>query len=672
MIILALMAGVIILMSFLCGTLVSHWIGCHKHHHHFVTPLGYTVLLGILQLMYYPIQLLNLKTKWIMIATYSVYAIILLFSIIFYKCIIQQIKRMLKNWPALLLGMIFVVVLIGIYYFVKFPTRTDDLYFYIPYIAKKVESTHVLASKFSQYDFQGFYDFTALQVTQYNMLVEHQMAQPLLPIGVIAWVNGIVMFWILSFCIMDIMCYIKNKSNTFTSYWIALTLAIYSIGAYWYLQTPYIGNSFRRVSIVVIIALFLMYFKERKNSILVILFLSITSIVAQTSTGFFLVAFLLYAFVFYEAKNKKYYFLRKSAFLALPLAFFISLYEPMAGVWLQKLYLIYLVVTLIRLDKWIEKLLHKIYLPLMILIPIGLGIYTRLPSFQMPIFNMSYFEIKPDFFDPHRFEGIVNLFAFSAESFHHILISLFCVLCWIAIVWYIIKNIRHNDFIAFYVLTVFITFFNPWVITFVMTYLTSVVYFRIYDLFFNILTLFVFFNFLLLSFPKVPRYLCALVMMILFSNTVLDNQTWIFMKNSDDFNAIYHVNELEINVLNRFYKEVLHNSKEQVIVASQIYSTEAFTEANVKNVKANLYTYGDDDSDEAVFQRIFYRYEIGLEEMNEHFDRTCELAYKKGVQYIIVEAQYNPFLEYAIGNCSTRVLEEKNYRIFRMNEEVTP
>lgn len=665
-------AFIIILMSFLCGVLVSDFIDYNKEKHRFYTPLGFVVLLGLLQILYYPIQLYNLPTKYIYILTIGVFFIIVILSIIRYKIVLKHINDYKKVYKELIFGFLIFIVFCSIYYFVKFPTRTDDLYFYIPYTISKFKQPNLTAHLYDQYGFQGFYDFSAMWIWIYEKLVNFNVAPSILPEAIVVWVLSIVMFFILAFCIVDIMVWVRSLYNKYISSWIiGFTLFIYSIGAYWYLQTPYIGNSFRRVSIVVIFSVIISMLDNFNIKKLIILELCFISIISQTSTGFFFAAFILYGLMFYYARKKETGYLKKIVFLSVGPMFFVSLFVVYVMYYVNSLYGLYFTFVILKLDKKIEEILNKFYLPILIAIPLLFGIYTRLPHFKLPTLNISYFDITPNFFDRHAYEGIENLFEFGFANIQEILTSLFCIFCWVVIIFYLIKHVKSNkpnDYIAFNTLIIFITFFNPWVITFVMSYMTNVVYFRIYDLFFNILTIFMFFGF---AFEKIKGkniYLLGVVMFLLFTNEVFKNQTWMFMGfNDEDFNHLYHVDNLEIEVLDRFNKEILNNTNEEVIIASQIYSSEAFTIANIKNVKNNIYTYGNDKSDEAEFQRIFYRYEIGLEEIKGDYIRACELSKQREVKYVILDAQYNRDLENGIGYCGQKVLEVGNYRVFEMH-----
>lgn len=667
-----IIAFIIIIISFLCGFLVSELIGFKNENHHFVTPLGFTVLLGILQVLYYPVQIYNLPTKFIYILTFVLFVVIILLSLIKYKRLFKYFKDYIKLYKEVIFGLIIFITFCGIYYYVKYPTRTDDLYFYMPYIINKTKVTNLTATLYGQYDFQGFYDFIAMWIWAYNKLVEVGLAFEILPVAIIGWVISIVLFWILSFCIVDTITWVKNKlKKKWLSWTVGITLFIYSIGAYWYLQTPYLGNSFRRISIVVIFFIIISMIDKFSWKKLIVLELSFISIISQTSTGFFFVAFILYGLMFYYAFNNEMGYLRKIVLLSIGPMFFACLYVVNVMLYVNSLYGLFLLIVLFKMDILLEKLINKTWMILMIIIPLFFGIWTRLPSFVMPTFNISYFDINPDFFDRHAYEGIENLFEFSFNTPQEIITSLFCIFVWITIIYYLVKNIKKDkpdSYISFNIITIFITFFNPWVITFVMTYMTNVVYFRIYDLFFNILTIVLFTTYTLDNLNTKQAIVASIMMFILYGNEVPKNQTWMFMGfNDEDYNPLYHVNNLEIEVLDKFKKEILINKEGPVIIASQIYSAESFTDANIINIKANLYSKGNEQSTEAEFQRVFYRYEPGLEKIEGDYINACELAQERNVEFVIIEAQYNMELEDGIGYCGDKVLEVGSYRIFEMH-----
>jgi hypothetical protein len=628
--------------------------------------------MGVLQLLYYPIQMYNLPTKYIYMVTIGLFLIIVFLSLIKIKRLIIYLKDYFKLYKEIIFGLVMFTILILIYYYVKFPTRTDDLYFYMPYIINKANVENVTATIYGQYDFQGFYDFIAMWIWVYRKLVEIGLAQEILPVAIVSWVISIVLFWILAFIIVETMNYVKERvSRPWISWFVGITIFIYTLGAYWYLQTPYLGNSFRRISIIIIffiISSMLNKFTWRK---FIVLELSFISIIAQTSTGFFFVAFILYALMFYYASKNESGYLTKIVLLSIGPMLFASLYVIYVMFYMNSLYGFYALLVLFKIDKVIEKFINKTWKILMVVIPLFFGIWTRLPSFSLRTFNISYFDITPDFFDRHAYEGIENLFLFEFDTIPHIITSIFCVFVWFIIIYYLINHInkeRPKDYLSFHIITMFLTFFNPWVITFVMTYMTDVVYFRIYDLFYNILTITLFLTYLLDNLNNKQAILTSIVIFVLFTHKVERNQTWMFMGfNDDDYNPLYHTNNLEIEVLDKFKKEVLLGKEGTTIIASHIYSSESFTDANIKNVKNNLYTYGDERSNEAEFQRVFYRYEPGLEKIEGDYINACELAQEKNVEYVILDAQYNMELENGIGYCGDKVLEIGPYRVFEMH-----
>ena len=361
--------------------------------------------------------------------------------------------------------------------------------------------------------------------------------------------------------------------------------------------------------------------------------------------------------------------------MALGPAMFITRYRPEFWNPIVWLYAIALVVIIARLDDVIEQVLSKAYLGIMIVLPVLFGLFTRSPFFTSKEFDMSYFKITPYCFDEHAYEGIENLFEFKFGTPAQIITSIFCVLCWVLMVYYVVKQYKKEEsYLSFTMIVTILTFFNPWVIEFVMTYITDAVYFRIYDMFFNTLTIMAFLTFAIDRLKPVYSYGLIALIAICFINEVPKNQTWIFMGFGDeDYNALYHVDDKELRVLSTFKSFVKENNiEEPITVMSHIYSMEAFTDLNVINTKNNLITADPEDmSDEALYQRLSYRYEPGLdEEDRSNSEHYCRLLQDRDVQYAIVEAQYNWDMQDGLGYCAQQIIEEENYRIFEMHYEL--
>lgn len=669
-----MIAFIMIACSFIVGSLIFSWKDFKGKHHAFCTPLGFIVILGILEIFYFPIQYFHLENKFILYITLTIILIIMILGIYKWKTLYNQIKSYKKYLGYLITAIIIFIALCSTYYFVEFPFRTDDLYFYIPFVSDKVTSPFFNSYSF-MYDFQGIYDFIAVLVRIYNSFANRGLTEILLPIGPISWIPAIILYWIFSFSLMECVVWGKQFFNKTKFNWLtSIIIVAYTFGLYWFLQTPYIGNTFRRVTIVIILMLIYDFMKNYKNNKLLILSIVFISLIAQTSTGFIFSAMVIYSMIFYYSYCNETNYLKKIAIISIGPAIYMYIIKPETVLIILLLYIVFFILRNLKFDLIVEKFINRFWIYLLLLVPILFGVFTHSPFFEKIPLNMGYFAYKVTFFDPHQFEGVENLFEFGVGDLNQIITTLFCMTVWFLFALFIYKNRNSKsklNFFSIYLIVIFITFFNPWVIDFVSHYITSVVYFRIYDLFFNFLILY-----LILCFPQeymsnkmVVAYLFCIS--IVFMNEIPKNQTWTYFREDGDknYSYIYHSPVREIEVLEELQKNYIKDNQ-NVAIASQIYSTEALTSAKVRNIKENLMTFAElDDSQEAILQRMLYRNEPGLPEITENYDNVCGYLEEKDIQYAILDAQYNWKLETGIGYCGKKIFEIDNYRVFEMHYE---
>ena len=67
---------------------------------------------------------------------------------------------------------------------------------------------------------------------------------------------------------------------------------------------------------------------------------------------------------------------------------------------------------------------------------------------------------------------------------------------------------------------------------------------------------------------------------------------------------------------------------------------------------------------------MFFRREPNSDDYEVNYEKACELAYEKEIEYSIIDAQYNWKLEQGLWPCIEKVLEFENYRVFKMRYDL--
>lgn len=662
-----------LLVSDILGVIINAKFLQRKWRFFYSLPLGVLLNIGILQCFYYPLQLIDTSIKWFVLITGIWFSVILILGVLNFNLIHENVKKMSHVKIQIFFSLFVFIIFILIYYYVEFPRRTDDLYFYIPYVIQKA-TTSLRTSGSILYDYQGFYDLLAVFVYSVNKICDLLNLSKVLPIAIISWIPAIILYTIIPLSLLNLYHRLKPYFNKKIIIYAIVMIVIYICSMYWFFQTPYIGNTYRRITLILIFELLYILVNSNSNKVALVLSLMMISIISQTSTGFIFSSILIYAFLCYYGLNKKQDYLQKTFIIAIGPAIYLAIFYPITIPLVVLLYIVFFISMYFKFYIKLEKFWNLICKYVVVILPLLFATVVYFPFYNFTnTYSMNYFVIENfSFFDPHKFEGIVNLLDFKIDTFDGIVKSIFNLIAWIFIGHETIYCLKHNNLKLFGILNViiFTTFFNPFVMNFVIDNITGIVYFRLYDLFFNFVTI-LFGIVLLFGIIRNPylKFSMILTLSIGILFEIPKNQTWYSMNYSNDFAShLNHANSLDVSVINELMDYAEEENNPTPIIASQIYSSGALTDRVLINVKDNIYKYElSDDSDEATLQRILYRNEPGLPEIREDYLKACTLLRDKKVQYTVIDAQYNWELESGIGYCGEKIFEKENYRIFKMH-----
>lgn len=666
----------ILIFSFLLGAVIFDICNLDKYGYRFAAPFGFFSFLALLQICYYPIQVLHASSKWLHLFTFIIVLLILVLSMVKYKSIIKQLKRIYFNKKQIVALALIVILFIAVYYNTEISLRTDDLTFYVPFISNNINAEHLLTYS-TQYDYQGYYHFIATVIyflEKFNLIgIEYYY----LPIGAITWIMSIVFYFLLG----EIMLDIYNLMNKFTknrkiNIILLTVLLAYTFSFAWYLSQPYYGNTMRRINVIIILELCTIISTNKNFSLITLTSLLFCSLISETSTGFFFSAMIIYSLLLYFANSKSKDYISLIANISIFPAIFMILFTQSKNV-LIFVFLLYLLFFLLKMTKkvcFVEKYINKYSTVILYLVPLLFCVIPNIPGYVSKNFNSGSFELENyNFFDPHAFESVPNYLNFSFYNLPSFIRLFFNIAIWCSTIYFLyqIMKKKNKNFLAFHIMTMILTFFNPFVFQFVAENITGVVYFRIYDLIFNSLTLFVIFYVFINRFKKY-QLVMSIICGFLFVNEIRFNPVWwsVFANKGSDFNHLYHTSNKEIEVLDKLEVDYLVYEDEPITVASQIYSTESLMFTKVKNVIKNfadldgMLNKNDFDSQ---FQRIFYRRSPSVEDIGANYLDACKFAREKNVEYVILDAQYNWELETGIGYCGEKLFEMHNYRVFQMH-----
>ncbi len=560
-------------------------------------------------------------------------------------------------------------------FFTHYRLRTDDLNVYIPYITNILDGRRLGA----QYDYQVFYWVLGLL----NKAFYHFFPNAdILPMGLIVTASAFVLFifiYLTFFFIKKVIKVIDYKNHKY----LIILVVIYTLSQFWYIAYPSYGNTFRRLSVVwILIALMFHIIKPSWKNIYLMAFFFLT-LVNFSSTGIFLSFFLLYALSHVFAYINEDEMWNKLWILSVPFSIWATLFNSKYFYIILFFHIVLFVLNITKQIHKFENLWKKYHTYILVGVPILFfllaNIFPNQFGYILPATSTKLPRIN--FFSNPEYEMLINYLRFDFSSLRFGFLSVVNIVLWFSIVFSIIniKKIENKVYksLIYLILVLLITFFNPFVSRFVITNLTSIAYFRIYDIFFNPIMILIYFitTLSLIKNTKIKLFVKILLMFSLVLGTIFSD-LWPYLDFRESLDHIHHVNKNEIEVLKQLEDYVhIENINEPVNIIVQINAAHILTDMQIVRQTSqridNLALLYESDSISAKLNQIFYvkTYEFQLGSYHPPFTETCTLTKEVGTQFVIVEAQYNWDVENGLGYCAEKIFEVGDYRVFRMRYE---
>jgi hypothetical protein len=335
-------------------------------------------------------------------------------------------------------------------------------------------SNQPLGFIYIRYDYSSFYYMQSwlLRITSFLFPTFNKV----LFAPVYVWQASITLWFMVPLTIVNVIYVIKQKMDLWLLATIFSVFLVFYGGQYYNTALAFIGNSHRTFIVANLMTLIYCAMKNPnadRNSSIIFGFVS-AALIAVSSSGFFINAFLLYSLFCYRLHKRSLAHLRSLIWMSLPTILFLVAYinTNISIVLTIVIALCLYGLTHIRLLQIIEERI-TFFLQLFL-------------QYVVPCFIIAYCLLVPlkytylDFFQPgSRYDMVWDYFKVGSNlSFiiNIFLISLF--------IWSLIpkKNLPPFNRILS---VIFFTFLNPLVIPFTMTYLTDFVFYRAFDLFFN-------------------------------------------------------------------------------------------------------------------------------------------------------------------------------------------
>ncbi len=556
-------------------------------------------------------------------------------------------------------------------FFVKSDFRTDDLNVYIPYIKELINGYRLG----TQYDYQAYYWALSLLNSAYVKISNLPLIPTLLPLGFITLLTSTVLFTWLAYTYQNIWNYFVKSIRKIDKI-LLVSILVYSTLLFWNIAYPSYGNTFRRVTVIWILFTFIKYIEKRDIKYIINLIFLFILLVNFSSTGIFLSFFLLYAFLHVLTYAHDNNILKNIWFMSPAFSIWSILFRPNFWPIVLIYHVLMLILEITKSFNIADRIWSKVQPYVLFLVPIS---FCVLSGFFPNIFNT----YKPwiNFFTNPEYEMLVHYLRFDFSSSQFALLSLVNIGFWIVLITAIILTFRQKTQnyqwpITYLLFVLLVTFFNPFVARFVISNFTNLAYFRIYDILFNPITIFVCYSVVIDHLPKGwSQTVSRTIMLIVLTLGVISSNVWTYLDFSGQIDPIYHVNKQEVEVLNQLKnyieKEQMYR---QIRIVTQIYGTHLLTDLDVSILnrtridnQADLFSKNDSRS---ILNQIFLIKDGYIKaEFEQPFSETCKITKHFNTDFVILNAQYNWDVENGLGYCAEKVVEVGNYRVFRMRFE---
>lgn len=675
-----------LIISFLAGALAITKFNIKLKYVSFALPIGILVFFAALQIGYMIIAL-GIKSVWVYMPgsvlinslrklqpslfygyTILIAIIIVIFSIVYRKSIKEVIINQFVSKKKLIVALLLFLIFLFVFMNTQINLRLDDLNYYDPFIKQRINSVYDYPDRF--YDYQGFYIYLSVLINSIDYLPNLGRFSNALSLAYIEWIPAILTMLSMSLVISDFIDFVKDKiSNKYSMWFVWLSTTILIFIDYWYTVYPHFGGTLRRLSIVFIFYFILEQFENKKDYKYLIMLL-FGSYIFFSSSAFFLSVFLIYGYILYAMKNNRTGYIKDAAiFYIIPASFliayilYLNLGSTLNTIIISTFIIIYLCLLFINFEK-LECILNKGFKIIMFGVPILIVISSFILAKQVDyailagmgersfISPVNFFDMVPD---------LVNFeytFRFSTVLFN--------VLFWGLMILAAIRTWKRNNFYSFIVLIIVLTFFNPFVYRFICGFLTSAAYFRITDIFFNIVILGGVFITLANDDNVIIKRISIVIITLLVIIRLTNIEIFKF-KAEEDYNRQYRISQKDLTMSQLFDENILQYSDKKINkVASHIYGIQLLTKHdNVMNLLGDRFSYLLVENDE--FEKTFARRYPGYELPEADYEKACTLAYEKKLDYVILDAQYNWMLQDGLWACSAVVLESDVYRVLKMD-----
>ncbi|MBR2991380.1 MAG: hypothetical protein IKF51_07995 [Solobacterium sp.] len=646
----------------------------------FCAPYGFAVMLGTLQLLYYPAQLLHLSFTWIIAAS----ALVFLFALL---VTLKDLKRVLKG---LLRPQMILVVLTAVIFFFVLRTCSVDMNFadssaYLNYIAMNINADHLNLYDITNglrgsewlvlYSYQGYHHFASFVCWLCDLPFWMGHAAYQLPVMTISiYLFGLIYNVLSTMLIIDAVDEIRFKDYGFKAV-LLIFLLFYSNFAYWDISFAFYGNTFRNLFIMVMIRVIMIWLDSGEDSWKYLIPLILSAGLACSSSYMFMGFAVLYALAAYLFRVRKENALSDMMLNILPmviyaLTFIVHTHPILAAAVL----ILYVVLLFLREKGIIRRMIGALDMFLedhdTAVFFVGVPLIFVIGSAVITVLGKQVLVTYATYLDDFTGIDMTRDFLFIHSDWLNILLN---ICRWGGYFLLVFRRERSGaqHYLADLCILLMIFFLNPLCIVMLEATMTGHVFYRNFLTLFNPLTEAVFFVLVYekisTSVPERAGLKALLCIAVILGNvgsylpSLYKGQYWIYVRDGKEEDPYYKMEMDEYNALQALISlDRADPKEEQTVLLSHSPSTLTYLPEAYQIFTPRNEWFVSVDED---FFEIARRHFSWREEGHPQYEKTCDYIEQYGVDYIVVQYWENPDYDAATDGCSVTMYEGSKFKV---------
>ncbi len=652
----------------------------------YAAPYGFAAILGLLQILYYPAQILHLPFTRIIAVSCVVFFCAFIVSVLSLKSVRNALKR-----PQTLV----LVFALTVFYCVLKTCSVDmnfaDSSAYLNYIAMNIGAERLNLYDITNglrgeewlvlYSYQGYYHFVSwlCWIVDLPFYLGRTLYQiPVMTISI--YLPGMLYHVLSTMIIVDTLDSIRFRDYGFKVI-LLVFLLFYSNFAYWDIAFAFYGNTFRNLFIMVMIRLIMVWLDEGSENIKYLIPAVLAAGLACSSSYLFMGFAVLYALAAYLFRTRRENALADMTVFITPMVIYAAVYlghgHRMLAVAVPVFWVTFLA---LRKTGAVSRLIAKaelffedhvtavFYIGIPLIFVIGSAVITWLGknvlvTYSTYLDDFTSIDMTRDFLFLHAtwLENLLNVCRWGG---YFLLLRK-------------ANRLAGEDYLRDLCILMMVLFLNPLCIVMLEATMTGHVFYRNFLTLFNPLTEAYFF---VLIYERIREYAAgrAGMKLLLCTAVILGNigsyrpelykgQYWIYVRDGKNEDPYYKIDMDEYNALQFLINQLKTDGHEgQPVLLSHSPSTLTYIpEAYQIFTPRNEFFVSVDDDFFEIARRHFEWRDPG----SPHYERTCDYIAQYDVDYIVVQYWENSEYDAAADGCSVVLYEGSRFRVRQVVKE---